>query len=83
MEIEVNRIYSNNLKEHPDATRRKRIYYSSIESIEEEEDGHTEITLSWGEKMVIDMSYDAFEIKLETIKQELEDEARNRDILGD
>lgn len=83
MEIEVNRVYSNHIKEHPDVTRKKKIYYSSIDSIEEEEGGYTEITLTWGEKIRIDMSYDAFDIKLETIKKELEDDAKRRDILGE
>jgi uncharacterized protein YlzI (FlbEa/FlbD family) len=82
MQIELNRIYRSNLQEHEDVTRRKRIYYNSIESIEEDEGDICEVTLTWGEKMLVRGDYETLLNRLETIKQEMEDEERKRDLLG-
>ena len=82
MELEINRVYIGNYKEYSPVIRRKKIFYNAIECFEEEDDGRTELTMAWGEKMIIDLSYDATEIMLEEFKKQLEAEAKGNDIIN-
>ncbi len=83
MEIEVNRVYRADFKETDDIIKKKKIYYNSIDSVEQSDMGYTEITLAWGEKILINEEYDKLNVRLEKIKKQLEDDAKRKDILGE
>lgn len=66
MELEVNRVYINDVPEHKDIIRRKKIFVENIDDFEESvvNKKYTTIKLTNGEEFTIAESYDEFEKRI-------------------
>jgi hypothetical protein len=83
MEILVNRVFRNSVQDHEDVIKKKWLYLNDIDSIEEsvEHEGYTTIYIGSQDILVNEDIKELYK-RFKTIKEELIDEARNRELLG-